>query len=60
VRRAPHLGWVDEPLARMLTDATGFLGRGCQRREEDLREPPADSCRLLPTPADSCRRVIEE
>ena len=50
MRLAPHLGWVDEPLARMLTDATGFLGRGCQRREEDLREPPADSC----------RRVIEE
>ena len=24
VRLAPHLGWVDEPLARMLTDATGF------------------------------------
>ena len=24
VRLAPHLGWVDEPLARMLTDATGY------------------------------------
>jgi predicted NBD/HSP70 family sugar kinase len=24
VRVAPHLGWVDEPLARMLTDATGY------------------------------------
>jgi predicted NBD/HSP70 family sugar kinase len=24
VRLAPHLGWVDEPLARMLTEATGY------------------------------------
>jgi len=24
VRLAPHLGWVDEPLAQMLTDATGY------------------------------------
>lgn len=24
VRLAPHLGWVDEPLARMLADATGY------------------------------------
>jgi predicted NBD/HSP70 family sugar kinase len=24
VRLAPHLGWVDEPLARLLTDATGY------------------------------------
>lgn len=24
VRLAPHLGWVDEPIARMLTDATGY------------------------------------
>lgn len=24
VRLAPHLGWVDEPLARMLNDATGL------------------------------------
>jgi predicted NBD/HSP70 family sugar kinase len=24
VRLAPHLGWVDEPLTRMLTDATGY------------------------------------
>jgi predicted NBD/HSP70 family sugar kinase len=24
VRLAPHLGWVDEPLARLLSDATGY------------------------------------
>ena len=24
VRLAPHLGWVDEPLAQMLTEATGY------------------------------------
>lgn len=24
VRLAPHLGWVDEPLARMLSEATGY------------------------------------
>lgn len=24
VRLAPHLGWVDQPLARMLTEATGY------------------------------------
>jgi predicted NBD/HSP70 family sugar kinase len=27
VRLAPHLGWVDEPVASLLTDATGYAAR---------------------------------
>jgi predicted NBD/HSP70 family sugar kinase len=27
VRLAPHLGWVDEPVASLLTDATGYVSR---------------------------------